>query len=191
MKKSWGEYYENTKDLRPSEHLIRAHELYDPVPSQAIDLGCGAGRDTRFLLEKGYNVTAVDQDYCAEVYIKKLPHQDRLEFIRASFDNFEFKKYNLINAHYALPFMKKTDFDAVIDNILDAINPDGLFVGQLFGIDDAWNMSDSTMTFCSRSDIEKLFGDFKHVEIDEINEMGTLANGDPKHWHVFNIIAQK
>lgn len=184
-------YYENTKALKPSEFLIEAFEIFRPAPGKALDLGCGAGRDTRYLLEKGFHVTAVDQDPAAEAYLRRLPHQDKLEFICVGFEDFEFGNYELINAHYALPFTENVNFDKLINDIYDAINPNGLFVGQLFGIDDEWNTPDSKMTFCKRTDIDKLFRNFKQVKITEINEMGSLANGDSKHWHVFNIVAQK
>jgi len=33
-----------------------------PAPGCALDLACGAGRHTRWLLERGYQVTAIDRD---------------------------------------------------------------------------------------------------------------------------------
>lgn len=191
MSKSWGEYYENTKARKPSEFLVEALETYMPTPGKALDLGCGAGRDTRHLLGRGFSVTAVDKDPGAEDYLKHLPHQDRLEFICIGFEDFEFGNYDLVNAHYALPFTENVDFEKVINNVIDAINPNGLFIGQLFGLDDEWNTPDSKMSFCKRADIDNLFSSFKQVKITEVNEIGTLANGDSKHWHVFDIVAQK
>lgn len=191
MSKSWSKYYENTKALKPSKFLVEAFEIFSPVPGLAADLGCGAGRDSRYLLEKGFDVAAVDKDPAAEVYLKQLPHQDKLEFSCTGFEDFNFARYNLINAHYALPFAGRENIDGVMNKVIDAINPDGLFIGQLFGVDDEWNTPDAKMTFCSRADVDNLFSNFKQVKIYEVNEKGTLASGHSKHWHVFNIIAQK
>lgn len=191
MSKSWSKYYEDTKALRPSKFLVDAFESFSPKPGIAIDLGCGAGRDTRYLLEKGFEVTAVDKDPEAEKYIKRLPCQDKVGFICAGFEDFSFDCYDLVNTHYALPFTGKGDFDNVMKKIINSINPGGLFVGQLFGINDGWNTSDSNMTFCERGDVDKLFSGFKHLDINEVNEDGFMASGSSKHWHVFNIIAQK
>lgn len=41
----------------------------------ALDLGCGAGRDTKFLLDQGFIVTAIDKESQAEEYIKKIPQK--------------------------------------------------------------------------------------------------------------------
>lgn len=191
MSKSWSKYYESTKALKPSKFLVEAFGAFNPEPGKAIDLGCGAGRDTRYLLEKGFEVSAVDKDPSAEDYLKRLPHRDNLKFTCAGFEDYDFDSYDLVNAHYALPFIQKEDFSTVMKKILESIKPEGLFVGQLFGVKDEWNTSDAKMTFCERVDVETLFRNFKHLDIREMNEEGTIASGASKHWHVFNIIAQK
>ena len=191
MAKSWTAYYENTKSLAPSRFLVEAIETFTPAPGLAIDLGCGAGRDTRYLLEHGYQVIAVDNDPSAESYIKALPHQDRLTFIQAGFEDFHFSTYDLVNAHYALPFVGKANFERVIHGVIDSIKPGGLFVGQLFGLDDEWNTAETKLAFCERKDVEALFADFATFDLREVNEKGAIASGDSKHWHVFNIIAKK
>lgn len=191
MNKSWSKYYENTKALKPSKFLIEAFNSFDPKPGLAIDLGCGAGRDTRYLLEKGFDVKAVDKDPMAKEHLGPLPSQDRLEFICTSFEDFAYGHYDLVNAHYALPFTGKDSFDSVINKVIDSINPGGLFVGQLFGVNDEWNTPETQMTFCKRTDVDRLFSNFKTLKISEVNEDGAMANGNSKHWHVFNIIAQK
>lgn len=191
MSKSWSKYYENTKELKPSGFLVEALESFSPKPGVAVDLGCGAGRDTRYLLEKGYEVMAVDKDPASEEYLKQLPYQDRLRYICSGFEDFDFNHYDLVNAHYALPFIAKDDFEYVIKQIIDSINPGGLFVGQFFGLNDEWNTSDSKMTFCDRAEVDAIFINFKHVDTREVDEKGTVASGDSKRWHVFNVIAQK
>jgi SAM-dependent methyltransferase len=191
MNKSWSKYYENTKILKPSRFLTEAFKSFNPKPGLAIDLGCGAGRDTRYLLEKGFEVKAVDKDPVAKKHLNLLSHQHMLEFICADFKDFVFGRYDLVNAHYALPFTEKDSFCSVMNKVIGSIKPNGLFVGQLFGVNDEWNTPETKMTFCERKDVDKLFSNFKVVEISEVDRAGIMANGNPKHWHVFNIIAQK
>ena len=191
MSKSWSKYYDSTKALEPSRFLIEAISNYNLKPGKALDLGCGAGRDTKHLLKKGFEVTAIDGDSAAEKYIRQLPHQDKLAFICSGFNDFEFGSYDLVNAHYALPFSGKDDFDSVMEKVINSINAGGVFVGQLFGVNDEWNTPESQLIFHERSDVSKLFEGFQALEIKEVNEQRGVVGGDQKHWHVFNITAQK
>ena len=57
----WETFYSLTKDSPPWPSLVRVVSLL-PQKGRALDLGAGAGRDTRYLLEQGFQVTAVDRD---------------------------------------------------------------------------------------------------------------------------------
>jgi SAM-dependent methyltransferase len=156
----------------------------------ALDLGSGGGRDTHFLIQQGFIVTAVDAAPNANTYIADLKTDD-LNFVYSSFENFNFNQYDLINSSYSLPFVNQQDFPAVWQNIRTALKPSGLFVGELFGIHDPWNNFDGQMNFHTRQDIEQLLNGLKiHHLVEEENDRPT-ASGDRKHWHVFHIIAQK
>jgi SAM-dependent methyltransferase len=58
-------------DLPPSDWITRFAPLLRslaqpaPAPLQALDLACGSGRHTRWLLTQGCHVTAVDRDAAA------------------------------------------------------------------------------------------------------------------------------
>jgi tellurite methyltransferase len=39
--------------------------------------------------------------------------------------------------------------------------------------------------------IEELLNGLRIIKLDEKEYDGTIANGKPKHWHVFNVIAAK
>ena len=185
----WEDFYKITKDRPPWPLLVQAVSLLSQK-KDALDLGCGAGRDTRFLLEQGFTVTAVDNDPHAIALLADFP-QDRLRAVQASFEAFEFETYDLINAHFALPFTSEDRFHEVFARIKHALNADGIFVGQFFGVNDEWNTPGNQMTFLTREQAEAELKDLRILEFREEDVDSHVADGTPKHWHVFHIIAQK
>ena len=52
-------FVENTRDV--DFHVIQDEFLEKlPAEAQILDLGCGSGRDTKYFLEHGYQVEAID-----------------------------------------------------------------------------------------------------------------------------------
>ena len=82
----WEDFYKITKDRPPWPLLVEAVDLLEQREA-ALDLGCGAGRDTRFLLEQGFRVTAVDVDPHAVALMAGFS-QDRLRVVQSSFEIF-------------------------------------------------------------------------------------------------------
>lgn len=59
-------FVENTRDV--DFHVIQDEFLEKlPAEAQILDLGCGSGRDTKYFLEHGYQVNAIDgsSELCA------------------------------------------------------------------------------------------------------------------------------
>jgi SAM-dependent methyltransferase len=187
----WSEFFKATKDNPPWPLMERAAELLGR-PGQALDLGAGAGRDTRYLLARGWRVTAVDRESEAIALLAKLP-QANLQAIESSFEDFTFglEEYDLVSAQFSLPFVPRASFFTVFSRIKQALKPGGIFTGQFFGIHDEWNMTGSDMTFLTREEVDEVLGGMNVIEITEEDKMGGTATGGEKHWHVFHVIAQK
>ncbi|MDO8550913.1 MAG: hypothetical protein Q7S39_12285 [Ignavibacteria bacterium] len=47
------------------------------------------------------------------------------------------------------------------------------------------------MTFHTKQQVENLLSDMEIIELTEEDKDGRTANGTPKHWHVFHVIARK
>jgi len=185
----WENFYTITKD-RPHWPLLAQAVSLLAHKENALDLGCGAGRDTRYLLEQGFYVTAVDSHPQAIALLANFP-QDHLRAVQSSFHDFEFETYDLVNAQFALPFTSKERFHEVFARVKRALNAGGIFVGQFFGVHDEWNIPGNLMTFFSRHQAEDELKGLKVVEFREEDVDSHIADGTPKHWHVFHIIAQK
>ena len=189
MQRDWHNFYQITKDNPPSERLVKAVELLGHS-GEALDLGCGAGRDTRHLLACGFQVTAVDREAASLAMLANL-QTARLHCVQSSFENFTFARYDLVNARFALPFMPAEHFSTVFDHIKTSLKPDGIFVGQFFGVHDTWNAPENNMTFFTRAEALARLENLEVVEFEEEDHDGKTAEGTPKHWHVYHIIARK
>lgn len=186
---NWADFYKFTKDNPHWPLLERAVALLDHK-GNALDLGCGAGRDTKYLLAQGFHVTAVDSDARAVALLTELP-QDHLRVVQSSFEDFAYETYDLISAQFALPFNPQASFFRVFVRIKQAIRPGGIFTGQFFGVRDEWNTPENNMTFLTQEQAEELLHDMQVIELNEDDKMGNTAAGVMKHWHVFHVIARK
>ena len=187
----WSRFYEATKDHSHWPLLERAASLLSS-PGHALDLGCGAGRDTRYLLARGWTVTAVDREAGAIALLAELP-QDCLRVVQSSFEDFDYghAAYDLVSAQFALPFNPKASFNSVFARIKHSLKPGGIYTGQFFGIRDQWNTLEIDMTFLTREQVDELLSDMQVIALEEEEHIGTTATGGAKYWHVFQVIAQK
>jgi tellurite methyltransferase len=186
---NWEEFYQITKNNPPWPRLVRAVSLLGHA-GEALDLGCGAGRDTRYLLARGFQVTAVDNEAPSLAVLANLP-AEHLRLVQSTFEDFSFASYDLINAHFALPFTHKEQFSAVFVRLKAALKTGGIFVGQFFGLSDSWNTPETTMTFFTHEQAQTQLAGLEIVEFEEEDQDGTTARGDAKHWHVYHIVARR
>ena len=135
-------------------------------------------------------VTAVDNDPHAIALLADLP-QKHLRVVHSSFEAFHFEIYDLVNAHFSLPFVPVEYFYLLFARIKQVLLVGGLFVGQFFGVNDEWNIPGNQMTFLTREQAEAELIDLRVLEFREEDVDSHVADGTPKHWHVFHIIAQK
>jgi SAM-dependent methyltransferase len=149
------------------------------------------------LLDRGFShVVAVDAEPGAGEVLKHVPDDCKggLEFVHSSFDEFEFgqSRYDLINAQFALPFNPPETFDEMFDRLKQSLKSGGVFVGTLYGENDEWNKPGDRRTFHSRLEVEELLEGLETLIFEEEdNPNGQLANGTPKHWHSFMVIARR
>lgn len=177
------DFFRLTKNLPPHPLTVKAvkHALKKDV---AIDIGCGAMRDTKFLLRTFTEVFAVDKEY--------FPHKDnnRLYYCEQDLTHFLFPYgADFINAQYVLPFLKGKDFKLVWKNLRESLAPGAIFCGNFFGWEDGWS-NNHKMTFLTKKQVKGLFKGMGIIEFKEIKKDGVLADGTPHKWHVFEIIAR-
>ncbi|MBP3256136.1 MAG: methyltransferase domain-containing protein [Clostridia bacterium] len=186
------EYYNKTETDIPHK-IVKEFIEMKITPGEAIDLGCGAGRDTIYLIKNGWKVTAIDREDTEERIIKRLniDEKNNFKFEIQEFEKLKINKTNLIVANFSLPFCNKNEFNNLFDKIKKSILLNGYFVGNLFGIDDEWNGKKENIVFLDKEQILNLFKNFEIIKFEEIKENKKTGLGQIKYWHYFNIIAQK
>ena len=200
MTSTWRRYYDAAADV-PRETLVLALDRFAAEGGSsrrelfAVDLGCGTGRDTAEMLRRGWRVLAIDAE--AEA-IERLRRRDdltpeaekRLATQVARFEDATWPAADLVNSSFALPFCPPDRFEALWRRIVASLRSRGRFSGQLFGDRDGWS-TERDITFQKRGDAEELLRAFELERFDEVETDGKTALGEPKHWHVFHIVARK
>jgi tellurite methyltransferase len=209
MSDTWTRYYDAVGD-EPRETLLHALNRFEREPGRgdepfAVDLGCGSGRDTVELLGRGWRVLAIDSEPDGIDRLERRAAGSggaaRLETLVASYEDAVWPSSDLVNSSYALPFCPPDCFDAVWSRIVSSLCPGGRFCGQLFGDRDEWASrsraserdwaSPPGMSFHSREDVLSLLDGLEVEHFHEVDEDGSTAVGDAKHWHLFHIVARK
>ncbi len=192
----WETYYQNVSGRQPREVLLAALERFaqEPVANtrSAIDLGCGDGTETAYLLAQGWRVLAIDGEPAAFEHLNaKIPPEARarLQTQVARFEAVELLPADLIYAGFSIPFCRPQHFDALWQKIVASIHPGGRFAGQLFGVRDTW-ADNPKITFFTAAGARERFADFEIEHFQEEEEEGRSTVG-PKHWHIFHVIARR
>ena len=188
--RDWEGFYQATKESPPSPLLVKALDQAGNK-RKALDLGAGALKDSKFLLAQGFDVTAVDMEE-ALTGMAEAVASEKLHPIVAAFDAYGFpeEEYDVVNAMYALPFNPPETFDVMFAKLKASLSPGGVFCGQFFGPKDQWS-EDPKMTFHTKEQVEKLLDDLEILSLVEREWDGRTTDGNPKHWHVFDVIARK
>ena len=129
------QYFKNTQNALPHENIKRFIEI-EKKTGRAIDLGCGTGRDTTFLIKNNWNVLAIDREDTRELIEEKLNESElkRFRFACQNFENIELEENNLIVSNYSIPFCSKNYFYEFWDKIVQSILPGRIFRRKFFWI---------------------------------------------------------
>ena len=133
---SFDEQYKKEKCLWGTEPvpIVKSLLKYKSF-GKILDLGAGEGRNSIFLAEKGFDVTAVD---ISESGIKKLKDiaskkNIKINTIVGDIRKFNFdKNYDVILSIATLHFLKRTDIVELIDKMKKHTNKNGLNIINVF-----------------------------------------------------------
>ena len=184
---NWDDYYKKLQGREPRQLLLDVLEKYPTGETlHAIDLGCGDGTESAFLLAHGWHVLTVDGE---SAVIKRLMEKVPIEAQVARFEDVILPDADLIHASYSIPFCHPDHFPELWKKIRNALNSGGRFAGQFFGVHDTW-ANEPDMTFHTEEQVRAMLDGLEIEIFHEEDADGQSASG-PKHWHVFTVVAKK
>ena len=127
-------YYDNTEAEKPRENVKYFIERIKCKPEKAIELGCGAGNDTVYLIKNGWNVLAIDREDVSKRIEKRLNNEElkKFRFQQQNFETIQLEESNLLVANYCIPFCNKINFKKFWQKIIDSILPNRILCRKLF-----------------------------------------------------------
>ena len=116
-------YFENTVDLNMEEILDKFISLL-PEGGTVLDLGCGSGRDSLYLMNKGFDVTAIDgsEELCklASIHIGQ-------DVLNMQFQELDFHQvFDGVWACASLLHTTPAQLHEILDKIDESLNPGGV-----------------------------------------------------------------
>ena len=192
---NWKEYYKKTELGKSSIILEKFFEmkLDNTTLKGAIDLGCGSGNDTIYLLKKNYFVTAVDKENDVIDIIKnRISDTSKLKCIIEKFENIKLEENqaDLVVSNLSIYFCNPKCFKKFCNEFTKSISPNGYFVGNFLGKEDEWS-KDTNRTFVNEKEIKNIFKNFKIIYLNEKKYKKLTAKGNMKFWDVYEVIAKK
>lgn len=186
----WKTYSERTAQGAARPRLIQLFKNHTIAPGIALDVGCGPGRDAKFLLQQGWQVDGLDGNESAlNIAVENCIRSAGFKPLQASFEDISFrpKSYDLITASYSLPFCHPKHFSGFWKNLVESLKSGSYLSCDFFGPNDEWNTPQRTnMTFLSRAQVEKMIPGFEILNLDEKEEEAPTALGPLKHWHILS-----
>lgn len=198
--RGWKLYHKKTQGKDPHRVLRKAielHALENCSGKMALDLGCGGGRDSLFLLKMGWQVVAMDKSASAIETLRKsatdICREDKIEFVHKSFENVTgpVGQFDLIQAGVSVPFCHPDNFSKFWESaVVNSLVSGGRFAGHFFGDKDDWAYKQD-MVFVDQFELNEMFRDFDLEFFKESETDKADVHGQNKHWHIFELVARK
>ena len=191
----WAAYYDKLRDRPPRKTVAAALDLFGSPTADAlvIDLGCGDGRDVVEMVRRGWNVVAVDGEPAALAKLaeRQMPDAERITPITARLEEVPLPiGLTWANSSFAMPLCEPQGVHSLWTRIREALPASGRFTGQWYGPRDSWNGRPG-ITFLRRDEALALLEGFDLEMFEEEEADSVTPGGNPKHWHIFHIVARK
>lgn len=207
--KTFDEVYAADKGLTfgniPSEEL-RDYILITKLSGNALDIGSGDGRDTLFLANAGFYVTAID---ISKVALNKILKYSKLFYLKKriqviNYDvrywDYPISFFDLVTSATCLDHIPKNNIQPLFEKIVLSLKPEGILFLEVHTVDDPGfgkepgivsELSGMILHYFKRNELLKLVEpEFEIIRYEE--KMETDFDHGKPHLHGFaNVLARK
>ena len=164
----WKSYYEMLGETPHTPILETAVGTYCKEKGNALDIGAGNLRDTKYLLDQGFDVTAVDPSAVSKELGEQLGNP-QFTFVQEVIGKWNFPEnhFSLVNAQGVLFHFTPESFPRLITNIEKSLISGGVLCANFIGPNDTWNNPDKNVTVLSREQLVDALSGFDIQKIDE------------------------
>jgi len=156
--KNHQQYFDSTVGIDPSVFLGPLARLLEPQAA-ILDIGCGSGRDLRWLAIRGFQPTGFEQSPNLARLAREHANCSVIEgdFYHYNFSNLQFSALVFVGSLVHLP---KKDFSTILKSTCKALIPDGLILITMKEGNGTSRAADGRVfTLWSREEIENIFAE--------------------------------
>ena len=186
-KEYWGSRLQKGQvDFTYDNWLDNYIELLNPLNTvKAIDLGCGIGLDTNFLLNEGCDVLSLDISQNALNELKsKIPNATTMQFDMSNTFPFDNENFNLVVANQSTHYYSQEDTYRLYQEINRILKSKGYFIGRvnsdktipddvkkLIPVEPNFYIDKKNFRFFTEDDLYDLFSDWEIILLQEAYTM--------------------
>ncbi len=129
LKEHEGEKLDFVDDIWVTEYS----DIFDNIPrGKALDLGCGIGQFTKFMLDNGFNVVSADISAEALGRLKKaFPSVEVVQLDMSEKLPFNDGKFELVIANLSIHYFDEKTTEQLMSEIKRILKPGGYFIGSV------------------------------------------------------------
>lgn len=194
-------FFEDFKDETEPSHLVNvaSSKIEDDFLfskkrriKTALDVGAGTGRDTFFLLNKGWDVTAIDgQDKSIDIMCSRMAEEfnSHLKLFRIEFENLHTigGQFDLVVANWSIDYTDPEKYPLIFDQVRSKVLEGGYLAVSFFGNEHTGIGPSYPHTLHKESEILPMIGD--SFELKYFNVVKQRRSNIV--WHVIEVVAKK
>jgi len=212
---SWEKNYKLLKRYNkyPFDFVIKySLKYFNPnQKTKVLDLGCGGGGNTKFLIDAGFNTYGVDVSPTAiNLTRKKLSISNKKKIIRSDFKKLPFKNnfFDLIVDRNSLTHNNEEDLEIIIPEINRVLKKGGKVISSFFSLNHSHRSFGKKIKgfknsysnfkkgdfkhspivyFADKKNLKFIFGKFKFLNLIKVNNKNLLRSNYNKEYFVMVI----